>query len=162
MQRLLKTNNYMWERRHAAVSKDPCILPNQGIFPSLKGGITQCNKESLSDSLALPWLLFTVTTRLQDFKLQSLSINSLDLDKVKLWKAHRQLALLAVRLLLTVSVTPTGPVFDASLWIFICLEERYGLVLRAFFYFCCPTLSKNQFLFGIRYKWSPSEHFLLL
>lgn len=117
----------------AAVSEAPCILPNENMFCLFKEGVeTLCKQLSLRGSLSLPWLLFTVTTLLHDFKLKSLSINSLDLDKVMSWKAHRQLALLAVVLSLTVSVTVTGPVFDASLWVFICFEERYGLVLCAF------------------------------
>lgn len=68
------------------------------FFVSKEGVDKRCKQLSLRGSHSLPWLYFTVTTLLQDFKLKSLSINSLDLDKVMWWKAHRQLALLAVGL----------------------------------------------------------------
>lgn len=55
--------------------------------------------------LSLPQCVFTVKTPLLGFKLQSLSINSLDLDKVVLGEAHRPPA----ALWLTISASVTGP-----------------------------------------------------
>lgn len=77
-------------------------------------------------SPSLLQLLFTVTTLLQGFKVKSLSINSLDLDKVKCLQAGGSFG--CWTLSLTDSVTVTSPVIDASLCVFIWLEERYGLV----------------------------------
>lgn len=71
-------------------------------------------------SPSLLQLFFTVTTLLQGFKVKSLSINSLDLDKVKCLQAGGSFG--CWTLSLTDSVTVTSPVIDAS------LEERYGLV----------------------------------
>lgn len=120
--------------RLAAVIGAPCAPPNENMFPTLKEGVeTTCKQSSLRGSPSLPRLFFTVTTLLQDFKLKSLSINSLDLDKVVWWGAHGRLALLAVGLSHSLSlVTVTSRVIDAWLWVFIWLEDRYGPVLCSF------------------------------
>lgn len=64
------------------VSEAPCLLLNENMSMFEEGVDKACKQSSLRGSLSLPWLSFTVTTLLQDFKLKSLSINSIDLDKV--------------------------------------------------------------------------------